>query len=138
MSRKIVFDELWLRRAFQERVWKKGEAQAREFVATVFGPRVSYRRARRVLPVMEQWVELLYPNGPDEDLVCDFSRDSKLLEKIRKVAALQQRMILKEKLINPDFAFVARAEYGLRYLLGELKAVVNLSEIWRRVEEGNF
>ncbi|HEY3914869.1 MAG TPA: AarF/UbiB family protein [Verrucomicrobiae bacterium] len=132
--KKIMFDELWLRRAFQERVWKKGEAQARDFVAKLFGPRVSYRRARRILPLMEESVELLYPNGPDEDLVCDFSRDSKLLEKIKKVAAAQQRMILKEKLINPDFAFVLRAEYGLRYLLGELRAVVNVTEVWRKVE----
>jgi hypothetical protein len=40
---------------------------------------------------------------------------------------------LQDKLINPDFAYVARADMGFWHLVGEIGATVNVSEIFRRV-----
>jgi hypothetical protein len=128
----ISFDVMELRRGFRTRAWRQGEAQARRYLAIVFGPHVPYRRARRILPLLEQQADLLFPDGSEGDLVFDYSRDSKLLAKLRKLGAVQQKLIFKDKLINPEFAFVTRADYGLRFLLHELKAVVDLTEVWRQ------
>jgi hypothetical protein len=40
---------------------------------------------------------------------------------------------LRNKLINPEFAFLIRANAGLGHLLHELGATVNISEVRRRV-----
>jgi hypothetical protein len=36
--------------------------------------------------------------------------------------------------MNPEYAFLSRADVGLGFLLEQLGAVVNISEIARRVE----
>jgi hypothetical protein len=41
--------------------------------------------------------------------------------------------VLRDKLINPEYAFITRADIGLRYLLQEIGATINYSEIERRV-----
>jgi predicted unusual protein kinase regulating ubiquinone biosynthesis (AarF/ABC1/UbiB family) len=129
----ISFDVLEMRRGFRERVWRKSEAAARQYAAMAFGPNVPFARARRMLPLMEQRADLVFPPGCEADLIVDYGGKSKLLAQLKKVNAEQRRLMLKYKIINPEFAFVLRAEYGLVYLLHQLEARVNLSEVWRRV-----
>jgi hypothetical protein len=42
---------------------------------------------------------------------------------------------LHEKIANPDFAFISRAELGLYSLLHQLDAKISPRAIWARTEE---
>jgi len=46
------------------------------------------------------------------------------------------RTIFQNKWIVPDYAFLSRTDIGLFFLIEQLGAVVNLSEIARRVDAG--
>jgi hypothetical protein len=41
------------------------------------------------------------------------------------------RQALRDKITNPEFAFISRAELGLYSLLHQLNARVNVRETWR-------
>jgi hypothetical protein len=43
------------------------------------------------------------------------------------------KLILRDKLINPDFVYLTRSDMGFWHLLEEIGATVNVSEISRRV-----
>jgi hypothetical protein len=45
---------------------------------------------------------------------------------------------LRDKVANPDFAFVSRAELGLYSLLHRLKAKLNPHAIWQGLERFNL
>ena len=129
----ISFDVTELRRGYRERVWRKSETAARNFLSYLYGPGVPYARARRSLPIMERWADLVYPPNSTADLAADFGGDSALMSKLKKIGMEHQRQVLRDKLINPDLAFVTRADMGLRYFLCELGAKVNLTKIWDKV-----
>lgn len=131
--KRISFDQAELRRGYQQRAWRESEAAARRFLSLVYGPRVPYARARRTLPFLERWADVVYPQGSTADLIVDYSADSKLLAKLKQIGIDHWKRILQDKLINPEFAFLVRADQGLIYLLRELGATVNFSEVWRRV-----
>ena len=59
-------------------------------------------------------------------------------EVIQRAISLRRdrRKIFQKKLIEPEFAFLSRADIGLCFLIEQFGAVVNLSEIARRVEAG--
>jgi hypothetical protein len=98
----------------------------------VYGPRVPYARARRVLPILDRWTDILYPRGSTADVIVDYRTG--LDDRFKEVAAAHWKRIWQDKLINPEFAFLVRADMGLFYLLRKLRAKVNFSEVWRRVE----
>jgi predicted unusual protein kinase regulating ubiquinone biosynthesis (AarF/ABC1/UbiB family) len=129
--KRISFDVLELRRCYRERAWRQSEAAARSFVAMVYGPRVPYARARRVLPILDRWADIIYPRGSTADVIIDYRTG--LDGKFKEVAADHWKRVLQDKLINPEFAFLVRADMGLFYLLRKLRATVNFSEVWRRV-----
>jgi len=85
------------------------------------------------LPVLEQWCDLFYPADITADILIDFRDDPGLKLKFKEVHNQYRKQILQDKLINPEFAFIIRADLGLHYLLRELGAKVNISEIFRRV-----
>ncbi|MGP8235131.1 MAG: ABC1 kinase family protein [Limisphaerales bacterium] len=127
----LSFDVLELRRCYRERAWRQSEAAARSFVALVYGPRVPFARARRVLPILDQWADLVYPQGSTADVIIDYRAG--LDAKFKELGAAHMKRVLQDKLINPEFAFLGRADMGLFYLLRQLRAKVNFSEVWRRV-----
>ena len=53
--------------------------------------------------------------------------------KLWKLAASNGKQALRDRLCNPEFAFVSRAELGLVHLLHELGAKVNMGAVWHRV-----
>jgi hypothetical protein len=97
----------------------------------VYGPRVPFARARRVLPILDQWADMVYPQGSTADVIIDYRVG--LGAKFKEIGAAHMKRVLQDKLINPEFAFLTRADMGLFYLLRKLRAKVNFSEVWRRV-----
>jgi hypothetical protein len=128
----LSFDVVELRRCYQERAWRQSEAAARSFVALVYGPRVPFARARRVLPILDQWADMIYPQGSTADVIIDYRVG--LGPKFKEITAAYSKRVLQDKLINPEFAFLIRADMGLFHLLRQLRAQVNFSEVWRQVE----
>jgi hypothetical protein len=79
-----------------------------------------------MLPMLEEMAEILHPEG--EQSVVDFGNASMLKALGRAMGAT-----LRDKLANPEFAFISRADLGLYSLLHQLRAHVNCKEIWRQV-----
>ncbi len=131
--KRISFDVVEMRRCYRHRLWRESEASARRFLAHEYGSRVPYARARRILPILEEWCDLFYPQDITADLVIDFRHERRLEPKMKEIHQRYRKRMLQDKLINPDFAFLMRADIGLRYLLCELGAKVNVSEISSRV-----
>jgi hypothetical protein len=59
--------------------------------------------------------------------------DPKQEVKRKEIQREYLKQVLRDKLINPEFAFLGRSDMGLNHLLHELGAVVNYSEVLRRV-----
>jgi len=96
----------------------------------VFGSRVPYARARKMLPTLETMAGILYPDSKDADPVVDFGKAELL-----RILAQALKKALRDKVTHPEFAFISRAELGLYSLLHQLNARVNVRETWRRCDQ---
>jgi len=133
--KRISFDVMELRRGYAERVWKKGDAEARKFLRLVYGPDASYERARRSLPVLERFADVIFPKDFKGDLVIEFGADGDWQKKTKDITEEFQMRLLRDKLINPEYAFIVRAEMGLHHLLRELGARISFSKLWRDIPD---
>ena len=129
--KRVNFDILEFRRFHDNRGWRESEAAERRFLSIMYGKAVPYARARKILPLMEEMLDVYRPRGSG-DYVIDFRSHRKNF-KAREIRQRMTRLILQDKLINPDFAYITRTDMGFWHLLGEIGATVNLSEISRRV-----
>jgi len=130
--KRISLDVVRLRRDYRQRAWKESDAAARRFLSHIFGSSVPYKRARKILPLLERWCDAFYPKDPNADIIMDFRRE-KLDPKVKEANREIMSRVLRDKLINPEHAFLNRAEIGLRYLMSEVRAKINISEIIQRV-----
>jgi serine/threonine protein kinase len=124
-------DIVELRRFYDTRGWRESEAAERRFLSMIYGKTVPYARARKTLPLVEEWLDIFRPNG-SADFVINWRtqrQNSRMLEIQRRMT----KLVFQDKLINPDFVFTSRADMGFWHLLGEIGATVNVSEISRRV-----
>jgi hypothetical protein len=129
--KRVNFDIVEFRRFQDNYGWRESEASERRFLSILYGKGVSHSRGRKILPLMEEMLEVYRPKGAG-DYVIDFRnhrRNSKLMDIHRRMT----RLILQDKLINPDLTYISRADMGFWHLLGEIGATVNVSEILRRV-----
>jgi hypothetical protein len=126
--KRITFEISELHYGYLERTWEKGEAEARRFLKLLFGPKVPYKRARKVLPLLEPLCDIVFPLDPAASAVVD-ARDPKLHQLQNRC----QQMIMREKLIDPECALIGRAQMGLDHILYVLGARVNLRDICHRV-----
>jgi hypothetical protein len=110
------------------RSWYQSDAATRRFLGLVLGEKMPYRRARRLLPLVEASADFLFPQGPSANPVVNFGGP-----KLLKLVANNSKQALRDRLCNPEFAFVSRAELGLVHLLHELGAKVNMGAVWHRV-----
>jgi hypothetical protein len=129
--KRIEIDGTEMHRCWSRRIWREGEPAARHFLALIYGPGVPYARARKALPLLERWADLSFPRG-SVDAILDY-RDPRFLAELKEVTSQYSKRVLQDKLINPEFAFVLRAEMGLQHLMHELGAAVNLGKVWRQV-----
>ena len=102
-------------------------------MASVYNPKVPYRRARKILPLLEEWLDYLRPNGSNTDIIIG-DRDPAVDTQWRDFRNRFRRQLVRDKLFNPEFTFIVRADMGIRHLLRETGARVNVSEIVRRVQ----
>ena len=110
------------------RSWRQSDAAARQFLELVLGAKMPLQRARKLLPVVEASADFFFPQGPSADPVVNFG-DPKLFE----LAKSNSKQAVRNRLFNPEFTFVSRAELGLVHLLHELGARVNEGAVWHRV-----
>ena len=129
--KRVNFDLVELRRFYDDRGWRESEAAERRFLSITYGKAVPYARARKILPLLEEHLDVYRPRS-SADYVIDF-RTHRQNSKAMEIERRMRRLILRDKLINPDFAYIMRADMGFWHLLGEIGATVNVSEIFRRV-----
>jgi hypothetical protein len=82
-----------------------------------------------MVPTLEIMAASWFPEGPNADALHDFGKGE-----LQTALAGALRKSLRDKIANPDFAFVSRAELGLYNLLHLLDAKINPRAIWKRVE----
>ena len=78
--------------------------------------------------MLESLAAILYPEGAAAALPVDFGT-----AKWREALGRALKKSLRDKVANPEFAFVSRAELGLCSLLRHLGAKVNAIEVWRKL-----
>jgi predicted unusual protein kinase regulating ubiquinone biosynthesis (AarF/ABC1/UbiB family) len=127
--KRISFDASALIHACTLRSWRRGNKEAQEVLALILGPQAPFARARKMLPTLEVMANTLFPAGNGSDLFVDFGKGQLL-----KILGEALKRAVRDKVTNPEFAFVSRAEMGLYSLLHSLNAKVNPTEIWRRVQ----
>ncbi len=126
--KRIAFDASSLIQGVVDRSWRKGDQQARQILALIFGPKVPYARARKMLPTLDVMAGIWHPGAEGKDPVTDFGKGEAL-----KVLGGALKKSLRDKLANSEFAFVSRAELGLYSLLHRLNSKVNITTTWQRV-----
>jgi hypothetical protein len=82
-----------------------------------------------MIPTLEIMAQAWFPEGPDAYQPHDFGKGALLT-----ILAGAMRQTLRDKIANPGFAFVSRAELGLYSLLHQLDAKVNPRAIWERID----
>lgn len=110
------------------RSWRQSDAEARRFLGLALDSQVPDRRGRKLLPIIEASADFLFPQGPSANPVVNFA-DPELL----RLAADNGKRAFRDRLFNPEFAFLSRVEMGVFHLLHELGAKVNMGAVWRRV-----
>lgn len=129
--KRVSFDILEYRRFCDTRGWQESEAAARQFLSILYGKAVPYARARRILPLLEEMLDVVLPQGSADCVINE--RNHRQNSNAKEIQRRMSRLILRDKLFNPDFVYVIRADMGFWHLLGEIGATVNVSEISRRV-----
>lgn len=132
--KRVSFDILEVQRFYETRGWRESEAAARRFLSIIHGKAVPYARARKILPLLEECLDIFQP--PGSDFVIDFRTLKK--DQFNEMQLKMGRQILQDKLINPDFVYVMRGDMGFWHLIGQISATVNVSVISRRVASGRL
>ena len=127
--KKLNFDASDLIRSCINRTWREGEKAAARVLAIICGPQVPYRRARTMLPTLETMAGILYPDGKGGNSVVDFGKGQ-----LQQMLTAALKQALRDKVTNPEFAFISRADLGLYSLLSQLNARVNVRETWQRCD----
>ncbi len=127
-AKRITFDATDLINCVVARSWRDSEKAARHVLGLVLGRAVPYQRARKMLPMLEEMAAILHPEG--DQSVVNFGNASMLKALGRAMGAT-----VRDKLANPEFAFISRADLGLYSLLHQLRAHANCKQIWRGVLE---
>lgn len=112
------------------RTWRIGPKEAAHVYRLIWGPSVSMRRAEKMLDDLQAMVDILFPEPGKQEPLVDFGKPDLLNRVVACYTAA-----LKNKLTNPEFAFVSRTELGLVALQHQLASTFNTREVWRRVHE---
>jgi hypothetical protein len=128
--KRVSFDIREFRRFQEDFGWRENEAAERRFLEILYGKTVP-ARARKILPLMEEMLDVYRPQR-DADYLIDF-RNHRKNSKVAEIERRMAKLIWQDKLINPDLVYAQRGDFGFWHLLGEIGAIVNVSEISRRV-----
>jgi hypothetical protein len=131
--KRLELDWAEWRRLCDEWGWRENEAAERRYLKLLCGPNAPYEKARKILPDVEEWCQLRCPRGSG-DFFFGRKIEPAVKKKLDAAKARVARKIFQNKMIVPEYAFLSRADMGLCFLLEQLGAVVNISEISRRVD----
>jgi len=126
--KRFSADVAELNRYVADRVWLQGQEQLERMIVLIWGPNVSAAKARKMLAVFEEFANTLFPLPGTTRPLVDFGKPTLLNALGRNL-----RTAVRDRLTNPEFAFISRAELGLYNLLHQLQARVNTREVWNRV-----
>jgi ABC1 atypical kinase-like domain len=129
--KRVNFDIREFRRFQDNRGWRESEAAERRFLSILYGKSVPHARARKILPLMEEMLDVDCPQGAVDCVINE--RNHRQNPKVLEIQKRMSKLILKDKLFNPDLVYVVRGDMGFWHLAGEIGAAVNVSEISRRV-----
>jgi hypothetical protein len=118
-------------RAFEERVWLRGEEERLRMARLIWGPEIlkKPRLALEQLKTAVNFYEMLFPGLSGNGRVVNFG-DAKILKAMFGIFNDN----LRHKTVNPEFAFYARAEMGLYNLLHLLRAKIDTSAVLEKFE----
>jgi predicted unusual protein kinase regulating ubiquinone biosynthesis (AarF/ABC1/UbiB family) len=131
--KRFTLDWRELMRFYNEWGWRENEAAERRFLKIVCGPKAPYEKARKIMPALEEWLQLQHPRGSGDHFFGQ-KMEPALKKRMESARDRTARIIFQNKLIEPEYAFLSRADIGLYFLLEQLGAVVNVSEVARRVD----
>jgi len=131
--KRFTLDWRELTRFYETRGWRESEAAARRFLKILCGPKAPYEKARKILPDIEEWMDACNRDGSG-DFFFGRKMEPAREKRLQAAKARTARKIFQNKLIEPEFIFLSRADQGICFLLEQLGAVVNVSEISRRVD----
>ena len=125
--KRLSIDAPELGRCCIAKSWNQGKAEAEHVIRLIWGKQKPVKQARDLLSSLEKSVDILFPMKTGDAAVVDFGKAELL-----KAYGHNLRQVLRHKLINPEFAFLSRAELGLYGLLHQIGARVNAREVWER------
>jgi len=129
--KKFSANFIEIMRAFEQRIWLQGEGHCDRMARLIWGPAIlkKARLARELLKRAIHFYEMLFPGLTGGGRVVDFG-DPKILKAMFRIFNDNVR----NKTVNPEFAFYARAEMGLYNLLHLLRAKVDTSAILEKFD----
>ena len=116
---------------FADRIWLQGDEGTRRLARLIWGPGI-LRKPRLMSKLMKDAIDfyqMLFPSPDGSETVVDFS-SPRILKAMFRIF----NECLRNKAINPEFAFYARAEMGLYNLLHLLRAKVDTGKILTTTE----
>jgi predicted unusual protein kinase regulating ubiquinone biosynthesis (AarF/ABC1/UbiB family) len=113
-----------------DHAWRSSEEAERETINILWGSRIPYAKARRMIASLEGFLDIVYPLDRRKQHYVDFGQPAVL-----NSVAQNLRRAVRHKLTNAEFAFISRAELGLYSLLHQLRAKVDTLAAWRAVVE---
>ena len=124
--KRFSMDLASVSRSCLERSWSQSDVKAKQVLQAVFGPGTTLAKGRVMLSHLGNVSDILFPLTGDPRV--DFGN----LSLLNSLGTAMGKAV-SNKLANPEFAFISRAELGLYCLLHQLGARVNATEICRRV-----
>lgn len=117
---------------FISRAWLGGEAEFNRMIPLILGPNASAKsaQARRIMNAIIDFYNLIFPTDTPGENEVDFG-DIKFM---RTLTGLWD-VAVRNKFVNPEFAFASRAELGLYNLLHKLSAKVDTAKIRAHVTQ---
>jgi len=114
------------------RAWLGGEAEFNRMIPLILGANASSKspQARRILKAIIEFYNLVFPTDTPGEHDVDFG-DIKFM---RTLTGLWD-VAVRNKFVNPEFAFASRAELGLYNLLHKLGARVDTAKLRQHVTE---
>lgn len=131
--KRVNIDVVELHRCYERRSWRENEAAARHLLEMIYGKTVPFARARKILPLIEELMDVYQAQGVNGDFVVNVQNHPKKNPKVKEIQRRFLQLTLQDKLINPDFVYLVRADMGFWHLVGEIGATVNVTEISRHI-----
>jgi predicted unusual protein kinase regulating ubiquinone biosynthesis (AarF/ABC1/UbiB family) len=124
--KKFSAEFIEMMKAFEDRIWLRGEDQSKRLARLIWGGAISNkpRLESKLIKHAIEFYEMLFPSRGSSGSAIDFG-DATILKSMFGIF----NECLRNKAVNPEFAFYSRAEMGLYNLLHLLRARIDTSAV---------